>query len=210
MFEELLNVNIKTCSDSELKALILQAVPVVAFHTQATLELLHRSDNNDNQPVREETHGSGIMAVTNGRTLTGQQLSDFNEEDFDVIMDMTTNTLRYRRDPAKHSKLQLSSLKKVGAHRMQILARMLNRPGNPFHAGNIGSDLVAGSGERARNTFSKSIAVIRKALGQNDTSGPYIVRHFDWDGITGTRRGHFYDVNPQWQYLLIRHGTNSG
>lgn len=210
MFDELLHVNIETCPDSKLKALIHQTLPVVDFHSQATRELLRRSDNNDQQATRGQTLGSGIIAIANGHKLPVQRLSDINEEDFDVILDTTTNCLRYRKDPKKHARLEESKREKVGSHRMQILARMLNRPGSPFHAGNIGSDLVAGSGERARNTFTKSIAVIRKALGQNDTSGPYIVMHFDWDGITDTGRGYFYDINPQWRYLLIRHGKNSG
>lgn len=210
MFDELLHVNIETCSDSKLHALIRQTLPVLEFHSQATRELLRRSNNNDQQATRDQTLGSGIIAIANGRKTSIQHISDINEEDFDVILDTTTNCLRYRKDPKKHTRLEESKREKVGSHRMKILAHMLKRPGTPFHAGNMGRDLVAGSDEVARNTFTKSVAVIRKALGQNDTSGPYIVGHFDCDGITGTRRGYFYDINPQWRYLLIRHGKNSG
>lgn len=210
MIDELLNVDIKSCSDSELKALINRTLPVVDLNSLATRELLRRDENSGEQAVQEEVHEPRIVAIANGRKLSGKQTSDLNEEDFDVIMDVRTNTLRFRKDPAKHSKLEDSKLEKIGPHRMQILVCMLNRPGNPFHAGNIDNDLVYGSDETARNTFSKSIGVIRKALGQDGTTGPYIVKRFDWDGITNCKRGCVYEVNPQWRYLLIRHEKISG
>ena len=156
------------------------------------------------------TNDSQYVFIANGHKLLVQQLSDINEDDFDVIMDTTTNSLRFRKDPIRNGKLQESKLEKVGSHRMQILAHMLKRPGTPFHANNIGRDLVAGSGKEARNTFSKSIGEIRAALGQNDTKGPYILKELDWDGITDCKRGYIYKINPKWRYLLIRHRKNSG
>lgn len=168
-----------------------------------------------NKPVLETLEktpakDSQYTFIANGRRLAVQQLSEINKNDFDVILDTTTNSLRFRKDPVRHSKLEQSGLKKVGSHRMQILAHMLEHPGKPFHAGNIGSDLVAGSGERARNTFTKSIAVIRKALDQGNMSEPYLVKRFDWDGITGLKQGCVYKINSERKYLVIRHRKNSG
>jgi len=210
MFDELKKVNIETYSDSELRALIHQTSSIMTFHLQATQELLRRCDNNDTHTPKEESHQSSVIAIANGRKFPMLKPSDTDEEDFDVILDTTTNSLRFRKDPAKHTKLKEAKREKLGPHRMKILARMLKRPGVPFHAGNIGGDLVAGSGERARNTFSKSIAEIRVALGQKDTSGPYIEKRFDLDGITDSIRGCIYKINPKWQYLLIRHRKISG
>ena len=186
---------IRTRIDSVLSKLLPGYSP-----NKPVIETLEKTPANDSQYV--------FMA--NGRRLAIQQLSDINENDYDVILDTTTNSLRFRKDPVRHSKLKESRREKVGSHRIQILARMLEHPGKPFHAGNIGGDLVAGSDERARNTFTKSIAIIRKALDQKDTSGPYIEKKFDWDGITDSIRGYVYKINFERKYLVIRHRKNSG
>lgn len=168
--------------------------------SKPVIETLEKIPANDSQYV----------FIANGHNLPIQQLSDIKEVDFDVIMDTTTNSLRFRKDPVKRTKLKESKLEKVGSHRMKILAYMLEHPGEPFHAGNIGSDLIAGSGERARNTFTKSIAVIRKTLDQGNMSEPYLVKRFDWDGITGLKQGCVYKINSERKYLVIRHRKNSG
>lgn len=186
---------IRTRIDSVLSKLLPGYSP-----NKPVIETLEKTPANDSQYV----------FIANGRKFSIRELSDINDDDFDVILDTTTNSLRYRKDPARHSKLQKSKLEKVGSHRMKILARMLKRPGIPFHAGNIGSDLIAGSGEKARNTFTKSIAVIKRTLGQKDTFGPYIEKKFDWEGITGLKRGCIYKINSKRQYLVIRHRKNSG
>jgi len=186
---------IRTRIDSVLSKLLPGYSP-----NKPVIETLKKTPANDSQ----------YIFIANGRKLPVQQLSDINEGEFDVIMDTTTNSLRFRKDPAKHTKLKESKREKMGPHRIQILARMLKRPGYPFHADNIGQDLVAGSKKTARNTLTKSIAVIRKALDQNDTSGPYIEKKFDWGGITTSTRGYVYKINPEWRYLIIRYRNNSG
>jgi len=60
------------------------------------------------------------------------------------------------------------------------------------------------------NTFTRSIREIRIALGQKDTSGPYIEKQPDNGGITGFKRGCIYKINPKWRYLIIRYKKISG
>ena len=57
---------------------------------------------------------------------------------------------------------------------------------------------------KSQNAFTKSISEFRKALGQKDTSGPYIVKKPDSEGIARKFRGYVYFVNPQWKYIVIR------
>jgi len=132
MFDELLNVNIKTCPDSELAALVRQTSSIVTLHAKATQELINRYDTNSSQTISsEEDSNSQYIFITNNRKFPIQQLSDIDEGEFDVILDTTTNSLRFRKDPARHSKLQKSKLEKVGSFRMQILAYMLEHPDKP-------------------------------------------------------------------------------
>ncbi len=214
MLEKLKNLNIETCSDDDLKIWIRQALPVVDTFLKASRKLASIDFNinvSSNQTTSSEGDGnSQYVFIANGRKLPAQQLSDVNEDDFDVIMDTTTNSLRFRKNPASHSKFKESKLEKVGSHRMQILAHMLEHPGKPFHRDSIYKEYTQGPEIRDPSTFTKTIGAIRKSLGQNDTSGPYIEKKFDWDGITVSTRGCIYQVNPRWQYLLIRHRKNSG
>jgi len=207
MFDELKKVNIETCSDSELAALVRQTSSIVTIATQ---ELLRRCDNNDTHATKEESHQSSVIAIANGRKFPMLKPSDINEEDFDVILDTTTNSLRFRKDPARHSKLQKSKLEKVGSFRMQILAYMLEHPDKPFHHKNIYKAYRLTEETQEPNTFTRSIREIRIALGQKDTLGPYIEKQPDNGGITGFKRGCIYKINPKWRYLIIRYKKISG
>ena len=209
MLDKLKNLNIETCSDDELKIWIRQALPVVDTFLKASRKLANIDSNTNehgNQMTLSERDGnSQYIFIANGRNLPIQQLSDINEEDFDVIMDTTTNSLRFRKDPIKRTKLRESELEKVGSHRMRILAYMLEHPDKPFHCNNIYKAYTSMPDINEPNTFTKTIGALRRAIGQTDTSGPYIVKHFDWDGISGLNRSCIYKINSEWRYLLVRH-----
>lgn len=206
MFEELLNINIKTCSEVELMVCLQQTDAVATFRIQATQELLRRFGNrNCNIPAPEKSSQPLKVAIANGRRLSEEERQNINEKDFDVIMDTTTHSLRFRKNPARRSALIKSKLERIGTHSMNILRYMLEHPGQPFHCGNIYK--VSGPVEEIKETgtFTKTISLIKNAFEQKNTSGPYIVKQFDWDGITGLRRGYTYIVDAGWRYLIIRH-----
>ena len=86
MFDELKNVNIDACSDSELITLIRQILSVFNLHTRATQELLKRCSNNSQITVQEKTDEPQKIAIANGRKLSEGELSNINEDDYDVIL----------------------------------------------------------------------------------------------------------------------------
>lgn len=196
MFDELKNLNFAKCSGAELKTLICQIIP--DLQAQAARELFRRFDNNRiSQPI--------ISGPSNGCKFPPDQLDSIVEENFDVILDVRNNSLRYRKDPTKHTSLKESKHKKIGPHRMRFLAFMLEHPDYPFHCENIYR--VYGDIEEIKtaSAFSKTIAALRDAFEQKDTSGPYIVKQPDVEGATGLKRGYIYKINPKWKYRVIRH-----
>jgi len=214
MFEELLNINIKACSGAKLREFVGQTTPIVALHVQATEELLRRYDNNADQiAIHEELSNTIKIAFENGQRLSQEKLSNISEDDFfDVILDTRTNSLRFRKNPSKHTVLKEAELEHIGGHRMRILAYMLEHPGCPFYYGNIYSLL---DDKKTPNTFTKTIAVLKKAFEQKDTSGPYIIKQSDGDGLTRSKKGCVYMINSELRYLVIRHNpkyfrANSG
>lgn len=203
MFDELLHIDINTCSTARLQKLAYQTRPVNTFYTQIIEELLRRYDSRM-EPTREM--GISIpscAAVANGHEISLAQLQNLNENDFDIILDLTSNRLRFRKNPAKHTPLKMSKCLKMGGYRIQILAHMLEHPGKLFYYQNYSPSKEV----KESTTFNKTIAVFRDAFEQNGLSGPYIIKQFDWDGITGSKRGYVYKINPDRRYLVI-HNTD--
>jgi len=145
-----------------------------------------------------------LIATANGRRLSDEQLLDISEDKFDVVLDLGRRSLKYRKDPKKPSRLVKSESTLPGPHRMQILAYMLEHPGHPFHSCNIYRVYTSKAEIRSQNTFTRTIGVLRAALGQNDTSGPYITKELAWEGITNSKRGCVYLANSNWRYLVLR------
>jgi len=127
MFDKLENLNIETCSEEDAKIWMMRAFPVVDAYMKASRKLANINSNvSGNQTISSEGNdNSQYIFIANGRRLPVSQLSDINENNFDVIMDTTTNSLRFRKNPVKHTKLNESKLEKIGSHRMQIFAHML-------------------------------------------------------------------------------------
>ncbi len=203
MTEKLQNVNIECCSYAELIALRSQTRPAYNLHTQVNDELIRQFDNYNQTCIPEITKPAPVT-IANNRKLPETEPSYIIEDVYDIILDMPANSLRYRKDPASQSSLQDADLKGIGSHRIKILAYMLEHPGDPFHANNIYRAYTGPAERVAPNTFTKTIGTLRKSLGQNDTTGPYIVKQFDWDGITDRKQGYVYQMSSEWRYLVIR------
>jgi len=145
-------------------------------------------------------------ASRNTRTTTLQR--DVNEDDYDVILYVTKGIIRFRPNPSEHSPLVQSVTSKIGVHRMRLFAYMLEHPGDPFHVGNLFRAYGSKKYQPDDSTFTKAVGAFRRALGQPDTSGPYIIKQPDYEGITEKKRGYVYLVNPKWSYLVIRSKKN--
>jgi len=150
------------------------------------------------------SEGQAQIATADGRKLSHEEQSGIKDDDYDVILNLRSRRLKYRKAPEEFSPLMESDSTLPGPHRMRILAYMLEHPGRPFHAGNIYAAYSLTPEVKDKSTFTKTIGVLRRALGQTDTAGPYIVIEPDSDGITGRKRGFIYRVNEDWRYLVIR------
>jgi len=129
---------------------------------------------------------------------------NLDDENFDLILNLRDQRLKFRVDPASHSELKSADFRGIGPHRMQILIYMLENPGISFHVGNISRAYSDLSEKPLVFTFTKTMSDFRKKLGQTSTKGPYIITTFDWDGITNRQKGAVYTMNPKWKYLVIR------
>lgn len=150
---------------------------------------------------------SNRIAIVNGRRLTDNELQNLREDNYDVILDLTPGTLHYREDPEGHSPLRLSDLRGIGPYRIKILTFMIERLGTPLCADS--ADDLLGETERIANpeSFTKSISILRQALGGAGRRNPYIISIAAWES-SRRRRACAYLLNPQWQYLLITHGKS--
>ena len=140
--------------------------------------------------------------IVNGRRLTENEAQAVDDNDYDVILDMTDATLRYRGSPEQHSKLRLANLQEAGPHRIRILAIMIERFGVPLWAEKA-DDLLGESPKVTQpEAFTKSISVLRRNLGGGGRGNPYIESVRAWQS---PRSGNAcaYQLNPKWKYLLI-------
>lgn len=205
MFDELKNVNIDACSDSKLIALRSQTLSAFNLHMQATQELVRRCNNNDNQTtIPEEIHKPQKIAIANGRKLSEGELSNINEDDYDVILDITTNSLRYRKDPVKHTNLKESKLEGIGSRRIEILLYLLEHSTRHISIENA-SMLPSQLDIIEPNSLSKTIGILRKALGQKGPKGPYLLTESVWE----QRYRYAYKLNSDWHYLVIKKNEKS-
>jgi hypothetical protein len=147
------------------------------------------------------------IAITNRRRLTDDEARTVDEDTYDVILDMTALTLRHREDPKEHSKLTVANLQGIGPYRIRILAFMIEHPGIPLCADNVDQFLGDPLRSATPQAFTKNISILRHALGGGGNHNPYIPSVPAWES---SRRGNAraYRLNPQWKYLLIRHGES--
>lgn len=90
MCNELKNLNIDTCSNAELIDLRRQTLHAFNLHMQVTEEIVRRCNNNENQTTIPDEIDT-LTTIANGCKLSQEGLSNINEDEFDVILDMTTD-----------------------------------------------------------------------------------------------------------------------
>jgi len=163
--------------------------------------ILDNADTKANSP-EPEVHRS--VAVADGRKLSEGELSNINEDDYDVILDITTNSLRYRKDPVKHTNLKESKLEGIGPRRIEILLYLLEHSTRHISIENA-SMLPSQLDIIEPNSLSKTIGILRKALGQKGPKGPYILTESVW----GQRYCYAYKLNSDWHYLVIKKNEKS-
>ena len=145
------------------------------------------------------------IAITNGHRLTGDEAQAVDEDNYDVVLDMTALTLRRRDDPKAHNQLKLANLQGIGPYRIRILAFMMEHPGIPLCADSVDQFLGDPLRSATPQAFTKNISILRQALGGGGNHNPYICSVPAWES-SRRNNARAYRLSPEWKYLLIRHG----
>ena len=190
-------MNIAQCSEAQLIALLAQTQSVAVFRLQVTQELSRRYDGGctlSMVPAQhdEPTHPVKI-AFVKGRKLSEQEIENIDEDNFDIILDMTTNSLRFRRSPSGHSKLRQSNLEGIRIRRKEILVYLLEHPTQFISAENV-SSLPNQCAIVESTALAKTISILRKMLGHS-----YIITEPSLGSSNCV-----YRLNPEWNYLVIK------
>ena len=144
------------------------------------------------------------IAIVNGHRLTGDEVQALDEDVYDVILDTTNSTLRHRGDPENHSQLRLSDTHGIGPYRIKILAFMIERFGVAVCSDNVDDLLGEVNRIATAQAFTKSISVLRQALGGRGRHNPYIQSAAAWE-LSRRTNAQAYSLNPEWNYLLVRY-----
>jgi hypothetical protein len=144
------------------------------------------------------------VAIAKGHRLADSAMRALDEDSYDVILDTTNSTLRYRDSPETHSDLRLSDTRGIGPHRIKILAFMIERFGVPVCSDNVDDLLGEANRVATAQAFTKSISVLRQALGGGGRHNPYIHSVAAWES-SRSKNAQAYLLNPRWKYLLLRH-----
>ena len=144
------------------------------------------------------------VAIANGHRLTDDEVRALDEDSYDVILDTTNSTLRYREDPETHRDLRLSDSRGIGPYRIKILAFMIERFSVPVCSDNV--DHLLGETNRIATSqaFTKSISVLRQTLGGSGRHNPYIHSVAAWES-SRSKNAQAYLLSSKWKYLLLRH-----
>jgi hypothetical protein len=147
------------------------------------------------------------IAIVNGRRLSDGEALNLNEDEYDLVLDTTHSTLKYRRHPEQQSPLDPSDLSGIGPYRIRILAFMIEHFGVPVCTDSV--DQFLGDTKKAAEpaAFTKTISILRIALGGGGTRNPYIRSVPAWES-SRSNNARAYVLNPQLRHLLIRHKKN--
>jgi hypothetical protein len=143
------------------------------------------------------------IALANGRRLVENEARTLDEDNYDLILDMTASTLRYRGDPQGHSPLRAASLQGIGPYRTKILALLMEHPDVPMCMETVDDLLGETRKVTEQASFTKSISVLRQALGGGGRRNPYIESVPAWES-SRSNNACAYQLNPQWKYLLVK------
>lgn len=144
------------------------------------------------------------IAIVNGRRLSDGEAQNLDEEGYDLVLDTTHSTLKYRRHPEQQSQLTTSDLSGIGPYRIRILAFMIERFGVPVCTDNFDQFLGDTLREVEPQAFTKTISILRKALGGGGKRNQYIQSVPAWES-SRSNNARAYVLNPQLRHLLIRH-----
>jgi hypothetical protein len=140
------------------------------------------------------------IMVANGRRSGAEESAELMIDDYDVILDLTVDTLQVRIYPESHSDLltfELEDLTNVGPHRIKLLTYMLEHPGRYVSVENAAICHGDPDEKRVPATLRTTIKFLRQTLGTPGPNNPYIKTKRSTSPCA-------YALNHRWSYLLIK------
>lgn len=137
------------------------------------------------------------IAVINGEK---QIVQDYNEDDFDVVLNLVKSTLKSRRNPISRSSLKPC---KISPRPVQIFAYMLENPYKAMNSKETDNIFTGPECGLDQDCLRKTISNLRKSLGHGKTNKEYILTNaFSYNQYNISERG--YRLNERYNYLLIK------
>lgn len=220
MLNDLKHLNFENSSDSEIKIWRAENLPIIESLAKEIQHLIIEEDVSRQKSsqrlatIQEKVselyscaslhdkerivNQSKITSIIDGNITKFNQSNQVAEDDYDLILDLISGLLKYRLNPAKHSKLLYSDLGGLGPHRLSILERMMVQ----FNRGISAYRQIYRESRRTEGIAS-AISLLRKATGTPGKENPYIITELDWNNRDHSR-ACLYKLNPTWNYLSIK------
>jgi hypothetical protein len=184
---------------------ILRDADVLAAHLATIQSVLSASPSSCKPtPTTSASDPHTRVAIVNGRRVADSEMGTLDKDTYDVILDTTNSTLRYREDPENHGELRLSDTRGIGPYRIKILAFMIERFGVAVCSDNVDDLLGETNRVVTAQAFTKSISVLRQTLGGRGRHNPYIQALAAWES-SRSKNAQAYLLRSKWKYLLLRH-----
>lgn len=141
--------------------------------------------------------------TTNNKPTTIQGSSEFDENNYHIILNPNVGTLKLKYSPEKKSDLQQGSLAGIGSIKMKILVWMLQNPGTPISYATAPGIYGHPNNICEPGTLAQTIRLLRRTLGGRGRENPYIrtVPNYEPGKFT---HGCAYVMNPAYRYLVIK------
>lgn len=141
--------------------------------------------------------------TTNNKQTTIQGSSEFDENNYHIILNPNICTLKLKYSPENKSGLEQGSLAGIGSIKMKILVWMLQNPGTPISYATAPGIYGHPNNICEPGAFAQTIRLLRRALGGRGRENPYIrtVPNYEPGKFT---HGCAYVMNPAYRYLVVK------
>lgn len=190
-------------AEQSLQRARLIAEALFADLADAEKALAALATHRSSPAVVRSPSGPVRIATAEGRRLPDGEFQSLNEDDYDVILDQTEHTLRYREDPESRTPLVPSEMKGLGSERLRILAYMLEHPARRICSDTLPQLLGEPNEIMEPDALSQTICLLRQTLGVSGRRNVYILTESAWNE-SRRRRACVYRLNPEWNYLIIK------
>ena len=140
---------------------------------------------------------------TNSKSTIIQGSSEFDENNYHIILNPNICTLKLKYSPENKSDLQQGSLSGIGSIKMKILVWMLQNPGTSISYATAPGIYGHPNDICEPGTFAQTIRLLRRTLGGRGRENPYIRTLPNYEPGKFTH-GCAYVMNPAYRYLVVK------